>query len=77
MKLYNKERKSEEIAETPNRVGNSTCSQGKDKRGKSAETNSFEALSNKDDDNEEERARAEQEERERWSHRQDNATINH
>ena len=54
MKLYNRERKSEEIAETPDRVGNSNRAQGKDKRGKSADTNSFEALSEEDDKDEEE-----------------------
>ena len=55
MKLYNKERKSEEIADTPNRVGISNRIQGKDKRGKSSDSNFFEALSNQDDDEEEEK----------------------
>ena len=54
MKLYNKERKSEEIAETPDRVGRSNRSQGNVKRGKSSDSNSYEALSNQDDDDEEE-----------------------
>ena len=55
MKLYNKERKSEEITDTPNRVGKSNRIQGKDKRGKSSDSNFFEALSNQDDDEEEEK----------------------
>jgi hypothetical protein len=49
MKLFNRERKREEIAETLDRVGISTRVQGKDKRGKSADTNSFKALSDKGD----------------------------
>jgi len=54
MKLYNKERKSEEIAETPDRVGRSNRIQGNVKKGKSSDSNSYEALSNQDDDDEEE-----------------------
>ena len=53
MKLYNRERKSEEIAETPDRAGTSSRIQGKVKRGKSADVNSFELLSDDDDDEKE------------------------